>query len=87
MSTVIHAFEKALVQIQERVKADWTTYERYLLHKKAFLSHSKQQSMERTSTVCTLNLFLSSGDRGAREAHWASRTQNLYPILRHFRYK
>ena len=27
-----------------------------------------------------LNTFLSSGDKGAREAHWASHTQSLYPI-------
>ena len=27
-----------------------------------------------------LNMFLSSGDQGAREAHWASHTQSLYPI-------
>ena len=43
--TDIHAFEKALVQIQERVKADWVTYDKHLLHKKAFLKHVHHEKL------------------------------------------
>ena len=34
----------------------------------------------RQASSAPLNTFLSSGDQGAREAHWASHTQSLYPI-------
>ena len=47
------AFTKALVQVQERVTKDWRTYEKCLLHKKAFLnySHHKRLSNEETAVL------------------------------------
>ena len=45
MCVDIHAFEKALAQIQERVKAEWTMYKWYLLHKKDVLCQSKGKKL------------------------------------------
>jgi len=49
--TNIHSFEKALVQIQERVKKDWSTYEKYLLHKKAFRNYTQNNRLSNEETA------------------------------------
>ena len=51
--TDINNFEKALVQIQERVKKDWSTYEKFPLHKKAFINytHHKRLLNEETAVL------------------------------------
>ena len=42
--TTINQFEKALVQAQERIKADWKVYKAYLEHKKAHEDFKKGKS-------------------------------------------
>ena len=48
--TNIHSFEKALVQIQDRVKKDWSTYEKHLLHKKAFQNYTQNNRLSNEET-------------------------------------
>ena len=47
----INNFEKALMQIQERVKKDWSMYKRFLLHKKAFLNYSQHKRLSNEETA------------------------------------
>ena len=49
--TDINAFEKALVQRQERVKKDWRTCEKFLLHRKAFLNSQHKKLSNKESAV------------------------------------
>lgn len=49
--TNIHSFEKALVQIQDRVKKDWSTYEKHLLHKKAFQNYTQNNRLSNEETA------------------------------------
>ena len=49
--TDIHQFEKALVQVQERVKADWATVDRFLLHKKAYDTFHRGKKMSNEETA------------------------------------
>ena len=42
----INQFEKALVQVQERVKVDWKVYEKYMDHKKAHEDSKKGKKLE-----------------------------------------
>jgi hypothetical protein len=44
--TNINHFEKALVQVQERVKTDWKVYEKYMDHKKAYKDSKKGKKLE-----------------------------------------
>ena len=39
--TDIHHFDKALTQVEERIKADWTKYEQYEKHREAHLKHKR----------------------------------------------
>jgi len=45
--TNINQFEKALVQIQERVKVDWKVYEKYMDHKKAYEDSQSRKKLEK----------------------------------------
>ena len=50
MCTDINNFEKALVQIHERVKKDWRTFKKLLLHKKVFVNYSHHKRLSDKET-------------------------------------
>ena len=56
--TNINHFEKALVQVQERVKTDWKVYEKYMDHKKPTRIPKKENNWKTTRLLSYKNISI-----------------------------